>query len=328
MLERYREIVLCDTEFETAPGERPVPVCLVAHELRSGRVHRLFQGEFPDRPPFATGCDVLFVAFYAGAECGFFRAIGWPMPERILDLFAEFRDRTNGLPTPCGASELGALVYFGLDHMDAVEKKTMQEAIGSGTWRGRYTPDDILDYCRRDVRALEQLLSVMLPRIDLPRALLRGRYMGGALSAMEWNGTPIDTTTLARLREGWNGIQDRLITAIDADYHVYEGRSFRADRFASYLMRQKIPWPTLESGALDLADATFRQMAKAHPAISPLRELRSSLADLRLNDLAVGRDGRNRAMLSALRSRMGRNQPSNSKFIFGPSVWQIGRAHV
>ena len=35
-------------------------------------------------------------------------------------------------------------------------------------------------------------------------------------------------------------------------------------------------------------------------------------------------DGRNRCLLSAFRSRTGRNQPSNSKFIFGPSVWLRG----
>src|SRR5262249_4069812 len=56
----------------------------------------------------------------------------------------------------------------------------------------------------------------------------------------------------------------------------------------------------------------------------PLRELRSSLSDLRLNDLAVGSDGRNRTILSAFRSRTGRNQPSNSRYIFGPSVWLRG----
>jgi len=65
-------------------------------------------------------------------------------------------------------------------------------------------------------------------------------------------------------------------------------------------------------------------MAKVYPAISPLRELRSTLSDLRLSDLAVGHDGRNRTMLSAFRARTGRNQPSNSKFIFGPSVWLRG----
>ena len=48
------------------------------------------------------------------------------------------------------------------------------------------------------------------------------------------------------------------------------------------------------------------------------------MSELRLSDLAVGEDGRNRCLLSAFRSRTGRNQPSNSKFIFGPSVWLRG----
>src|SRR5262249_49761080 len=56
----------------------------------------------------------------------------------------------------------------------------------------------------------------------------------------------------------------------------------------------------------------------------PLQELRSSLAELRLNALAVGHDSRNRVILSAFRARSGRNAPSNSKFIFGPSVWLRG----
>ena len=40
----------------------------------------------------------------------------------------------------------------------------------------------------------------MLPRIDLPRALLRGRYMAAA-AAMEWNGVPIDVTDLGASAE-------------------------------------------------------------------------------------------------------------------------------
>jgi hypothetical protein len=162
-----------------------------------------------------------------------------------------------------------------------------------------------------------------MPAIDLPRALLRGRYMA-ADAAMYWNGVPIDTDTLARLRDGWTGIQDQLIADIDTAYHVYEGRSFREHLFREWLIRHGIPWPLLESGHLDLSDDTFRQMAKAHPRVSPLRELRHSLSGLRLNDLAVGRDGRNRTMLSAFRSSTGRNQPSNSRFIFGTSVWLRG----
>ncbi len=143
----FREIVLADFEFEAGTGERPVPVCLVAKEVRSGRVFRIFQGKFGAAPPFATGPDVLFVAFYASAELGCFRALGWPMPARILDLFVEFRNVTNGLPVPAGNGLLGALTYFGLDAMAATEKREIQQAIGTGTWRGRYTPEEILNYC-------------------------------------------------------------------------------------------------------------------------------------------------------------------------------------
>src|SRR5205807_5012904 len=48
------------------------------------------------------------------------------------------------------------------------------------------------------------------------------------------------------------------------------------------------------------------------------------LSEMRLNDLAVGRDGRNRTLLSPFRSKSGRNQPSSTKYIFGPSVWLRG----
>jgi DNA polymerase-1 len=135
---------------------------------------------------------------------------------------------------------------------------------------------------------------------------------------------PIDTATLAQLREHWARIQDRLIAEIDSAYGVFEGRTFKAARWEQWLARHGIPWPRHDSGHLDLSDDTFRQMAKVYPLVAPIRELRSALAELRLNDLAVGKDGRNRTILSAFRSRTGRNQPSNSKFIFGPSVWLRG----
>ena len=323
LLERwpYREIWAADFEFEAGSGERPDPVCLCARELRSGREIRLWRGQFDSEPPYPTDADTLFVAYYASAELGCHLALGWPMPARILDLFTEFRCGTNGLTVPAGNGLIGALTAFGLDTVGATEKKEMQEAIGNGTWPGRYTPEEILDYCMGDVDALARLLPVMAPRIDLPRALLRGRYMAAA-ARMEYAGVPIDVPMLGKLRQHWAQIQDKLIERIDADYGVFEGRTFKLERFEAWLARSSTPWPRLDTGRLDLGDDTFRQMARIYPAVSPLRELRSSLADLRLNDLVVGRhDGRNRAILSAFRARTGRNQPSNSRFIFGPSVW-------
>ncbi len=312
-----------DFEFIVTAGNRPTPICVVAHELRSGRRIRVWQDQFGPVPPYATGPDVLFVAYYASAELGCYRVLGWPMPPRILDLFTEFRARTNGLDTPAGNSLLGALSFFGLDAIGAAEKEIMRALIMRGP---PWTEDErvaILRYCEGDVEALKRLLPAMLPKIDLPRALLRGRYMAAA-AAMEHVGTPIDVPTLELFRERWSDLQDQLISEIDAAYGVFDGRTFKAERFAGWLAVHNVPWPLLESGNLDLSDETFRQQARAYPLVSPLRELRSSLSDLRLNDLAVGADERNRTILSAFRSRTGRNQPSNTKFIFGPSVWLRG----
>jgi len=342
---------------------------------------------------------------------------------------------------------------------------------------GPFSTDErqaLLDYCQTDVDALARLLPKMLPAIDLPRALLRGRYMTAA-ARMEWTGVPIDVATLNTLRDSWEAIKGRLVERIDAAYGVYvpagrainrqstlgaelfqtagdwgvdpyslgdvardmwqqdraaraefrealqaarratgltvnrisaweeSGRdystwpgldvkarelaaelpalgigrgfehgtgvdntdhaarlwallredaptkprhdrqiltraaeavagaappcrvprlSFSTRQFAEWLARDGIPWPRLESGELALDDDTFRQMARTHPAVAPLRELRHSLGEMRLfSDLAVGNDGRNRCLLSAFRSTTGRNQPSNARFIFGPSCW-------
>lgn len=65
-------------------------------------------------------------------------------------------------------------------------------------------------------------------------------------------------------------------------------------------------------------------MAQVHPCLQPLRELRQTLSKMRLSDLPVGTDGRNRCILSPFRARTSRNQPSNSKFIFGPAKWIRG----
>jgi DNA polymerase I len=323
MLEMFREVWAVDFEFTAHPGERPAPLCLVARELKTGRTIRLWRDQFGPVPPYAIDPESLFVAYCASAELGCHVARGWPLPARVLDLFTEFRCQTNGLPTLAGRGLIGALAAYGLDTIGAVEKEEMRGLIMRG---GPWTSDErdaILAYCESDVDALARLLPAMLPKLDLPRALLRGRYMAAA-ARMEWNGVPIDTAMLAQFRAHWTDIQDALIARIDADYGVFEGRTFKAAKFAAWLERAGIPWPRLETGALDLSDEAFRQAARSHPEVAPLRELRTALSELRLNDLAVGRDGRNRCLLSAFQARTGRNQPSNSKFIFGPSVWLRG----
>ena len=103
----YRSIILGDTEFEFGGvnGNLPRPVCVVFKDFITGQEWRLRRGEFGAAPPFDTGPDTLFVAFYAPAEIGTFRALGWPTPARILDLFTEFRNLTNGLSVDGNGSD-------------------------------------------------------------------------------------------------------------------------------------------------------------------------------------------------------------------------------
>jgi hypothetical protein len=351
---------------------------------------------------------------------------------------------------PSGKGLLGAMDYFGLDSISALEKQELRDLAMRGGPYNQQEQSDLLAYCASDVDGLIQLLPRMWPKIDLPRALFRARYQA-AVSAMERRGVPVDQELFARLAQHWTAIKYRLITACDeaagifvpakqrkinplSDYgiaildiarefslnphtladfadNLWEtrreevkernrvrkaardvvgstpgrlgvGHSFdlnevpdsegsadtlweelsRPDekpkprhdrgliqeaaeqvtaygnsapmptemRFSSagmeaYVRRHGIAWPRLKSGALDLKEQTFREMKKRYASlIGPIHELRESLSSLRLNCLAIGPDGRNRTNLWAFASRTGRNQPSNSKFVFGPSTWIRG----
>lgn len=274
-------------------------------------------------PPWPTASNVLVVAYFASAELGCYLALGWPMPPRILDLFAEFRCRTNGRALPHGAGLLGALTYFGIDSVDAIVKESMRSLAMRGGPFSEKEKRGLVEYCASDVTLLGNLLQAMVPSIDLPRALLRGRYMA-AVARMESVGVPIDVEMLARFRANWSRIKAGLINATDARYGVFEDGSFSQRRFTEWLVRSGIQWPSLESGQLDLKDDTFRDMARLHPEVGPLRDVRHVLSQLRLDELAVGSDGRNRCLLSPFQAKTSRNQPSTSRFIFGPACWLRG----
>ena len=320
--EQFKEVWTVDFEFVNRPGsgEKPVPVCCVAHELRSGRKVRLWQDQL--NRPFADfrGSDALLVSYFAPAEIGCFLVLGWPVPRWVLDLYVEFRNLTNGLPTLAGNSLIGALAQFGLDSMDSSEKKEMRDLIQTGGPWSNEERRAILAYCEEDVNALDGLLPAILPSIDFPRAMYRGWYTI-AVAAVESYGVPINTWWLKRLRKHWKELKLRAITEIDKDFGVYEKGSFRIDRFVEYLNRNRYSWPLLKSGKPELTDKVFKEMARIIPTIAPLRELRHMVSDMRLNELAVGKDGRNRYMVSPYGARTSRNTPSSKEYVFGPSVW-------
>ena len=112
----FREIWLVDFEFSASEGNRPVVICLVAREFLSGRQVRVWQDELTKLayPPYPCDESSLFVAYYSSAEFNCHLVLGWPLPVRVLDLFCEFRNLTNGLSPPCGSGLLGALAWLGM----------------------------------------------------------------------------------------------------------------------------------------------------------------------------------------------------------------------
>src|SRR5215471_7639187 len=99
----FREVWAIDFEYTQPEGSRPTPLCLVGRELLSGHLVRCWlNGSTLASPPFSTDAQTLIVAYYASAEMSCFLALGWPFPARLLDLYAEFRNVTNGLWVPCG----------------------------------------------------------------------------------------------------------------------------------------------------------------------------------------------------------------------------------
>ncbi len=326
ILNDFEEIWFFDFEYSNEPGETVQPICLVARELKSDKLLRIWEDELQTmkQPPYNTGSESLFIAYYAPAEISCHLALYWPVPDYIVDLYAEFRTITNGTYLPHGRGLLGAMSYFGLCGIDTIEKTEMRDlALRGGPWTGQ-EKSSLLDYCHTDVEALCSLFPLMLPKIkDIRQSILRGMYMA-CIGEMEFVGIPIDIDYFISLQEYWDDIRDELIKEVDKNYGVFDGHTFKQDLFTHYLASNCIEWPRLPSGSLDLKDETFKQQSKAYPQLSELRELRGTLSKMKLNKLSIGKSGRNRCMLSPFSSITGRNQPSTSKFVFGPSTWIRG----
>ena len=96
----YDSIWCVDFEYNTgiSGADAPSPICMVAHELFSGETVRkwLWDGAVT-ACPIPTNSRCLYVAFYASAEITCHLGLDWPVPERILDLYAEFRCIANSL---------------------------------------------------------------------------------------------------------------------------------------------------------------------------------------------------------------------------------------
>jgi DNA polymerase I len=211
MLSPFNNIFVVDFEFVVNPGDHAQPVCLVFHEINSAETKWIWlEGKNPltITPPYPMGETDLFVAYYSSAEWGCHLSLNWPLP--APDLYPEFRLLTNGLP---GVSKglLGVCQRFGVNAISESEKKTTRTRIMQGPPYTGKEKEEIINYCESDVLETAELFKRMLPYIDVPRALFRGRYME-TFATMEHNGIPVNIETLEKLKAKWVPIQEKLIS--------------------------------------------------------------------------------------------------------------------
>ena len=334
----FAEIWCVDTEFYPGKGlanggregDPMTPHCLVALEMRSGRVVRLRQHELGPFPPYRLDAGALFIGYNNAAEYGFHLARKWGQPACAVDAYVEFRHYVNDGRIKSGDREKGfygldgALRFFCENGIDTAHKKEMRDQILQGPPFRADEEDAIVTYCEDDVRALARVVQHLVPTIrSLPHAMMRANFQW--CSALhEQRGIPVDLPLLEQIRANWDRMRVDLVRERDT-FGVYEivddKPHWRKQRFTSIVQRNGWSWPKYADGSLDETDQTFREMAGRYPQVETLRELRYSMSKLRLNDLAVGNDGRARTPLWAYGTKTARNTPSTSKFIFGPAKW-------
>jgi DNA polymerase-1 len=201
-------IVICGVLLR--PGEPLAPVYVAAANTEQpDRVRQIGAPKLMGcrRPPYPTGPQCLLVTINADELVGCHLALGWRLPERMIDLSVEFRNATNGTRLPCGAGFVGALVWFGLPAAVGMDRGTSPEAV-----------------CRK-LTALHRLSEAM-QHSDLGRALLRGRYMA-AVARMEYVGVPVDKRMVGFLGASWPRLRARILEIIDRPFGVYEHGRFQ-----------------------------------------------------------------------------------------------------
>ncbi len=323
----YDAIWHVDFEYRQDANHHPVPVCMYAREQYTGTEIALWRDQLLacKRAPFDTGPRSIVASFASNAEGSCFFKEGWPSPHNILDLYVENIAEINGNTDVWSEKKrpglLTALELHGLSSRSADRKQAMRDVILNNVDYTEEQEREIREYNREDVDDTVRLLPVMARSIDLPRALLRGRYSGCAVARMEWTGLPIDALYLNRLIENWERIQRHYIER-DDELGLYEGTSFREGRLFDLITARGWDWPFTEHGRPELKIKTVGRQAKRYPELRKLVQLREQIAELRISKLAntVGADGFSRCPLLPFWTRTGRNQPSANDKIFLPAL--------
>lgn len=318
-----RERWVVDFEYSQPTNCLPRPHCMVARELHTNRLIRVWLGDNPPAMPPLDVTNCIYIAYNAIAEALCHLVLGWPLPSIVIDLYAEFRNLVADRRKELGVdrlSLLAALDTFNVNHISAAEKSYWRDLAIQG---GPFTDEQkagLMDYCQEDVDGTTALLKKMLPHLDYPRAALRGRFAVSAAKVQEY-GIPVSAAEIEIVQNRRESIRHSLIKDVDRAFGVYLDDKFSESRFCSWLESQGMPWPQHPSGRPKLDRDSFSDMAKLHPEVRPLHELRKTLSELKNQTLEVAPNGRCHVAPGVFGTLTGRNSPRASDFIFSRAKW-------
>jgi hypothetical protein len=339
--QNFGQIVVCDFEYEAAPGNLPNVLCMVAYVLDENLQHvrtiRTWRGDFGPAPPFDIGDNSLFVAYSAWAELTCFKVLGWQFPKHVFDLHTAYLAASNIL-LPHDSDELrkkprkrlsDACRAYGIEGWERIDKGSIAQDIGEGRWQ-EHGREAVFDYCEEDVCNSALLLRAQLrphvdsgghalPAADVERVLWWSNYSAKAVALIQAHGMPIDMALWNLVQENKAAVIGELLQQFDPSHgdedpiYTPEGEWSYA-RFEQWLVRAGVTaWPRLESGMLNIKGDAFRLMYHV-PGIEGLHALRDSIGFIVKARLPIGRDGRNRPSLFPFGTATGRNAHAKSLY--------------
>jgi hypothetical protein len=273
--DRYREVVLADSEFVPRPGELYRPVCYAWKELRSGRTGSLADYELSPEPPHAHGPDVLIISF-TGAEAEFFQSIGWPFDSALLDLrvvgicetnFAYRREDPKRKKPP--RSLIQFLRVNGIKDGNESRKDRIRKRIIQGPPYTGTEYEEFKLYCFDDVLRLEQLMEVLVPRIrNFAQMLQFGEYVKFT-AEMFRRGFPSDPWAAPLLRdlEIRKALRLRAVSNTSLTHGLYQGASLTQAMMKEFLLRHREikHWRQTKGGDLGTKHSDFLLLEDLHP---------------------------------------------------------------
>jgi DNA polymerase I len=287
------------------------------------------------------------VAYGAKAELSCYRALGWPFPEHVIDLFFLHKREINGDPESRDSSLLAALKYHRLEHAKtAAQKKHLQwkaidpDSSGEELEAPSYNPNhrayagqekiSLCDYCFDDVLATIALYEAMSAQVEDVNALHWGEF-AKAQTLIEMEGLPIDRARYESLRRNRPALQKEAAEQLLANPRYrgiyvpsWDNYSWSQQGYLQFLNREGIPTPTTNSGGPNTDDKILKELASEHPVLEPIRQARKIISALRSLETDLDDDDSLRAYLSPFHTQTARNNPSSKVFIPAmPRAFQI-----